>query len=569
LVAILEQRQYDAVVIGSGMTSGWAAKELSERGLSTLVLEAGREIVPERDYEDHTAAWELRYRGLGDLSANSQNQPIQSQCYACDEWGSKFFVNDHENPYSVAQGSPDFRWIRGRQVGGRSIMWARQSYRFSDLDFEANARDGHGVDWPIRYRDLEPWYDYVERFVGISGQRENLPQLPDGDFLPALPLNVMEEVVRERLESSFGGQRRVTPARVAVLTRAIHGRRVCHHCGPCRRGCRTRSYFSSLTATLPAAESTGNMTLRPDSVVAELLYDETRDRVTGARVIDSQTKESFEVYGRIVFLCASTIESARLLLNTRTPRFPTGLANSSDQVGRNLMDHLFQIGGSGEMEGLEDRYTFGYRPGGFYIPRFSNLDQSSESQDFVRGFGYQGSASREHLWHQAIGEKGFGADYKKTLSSYGPWRLAVSGFGECLPKPDNRVEIDPDLVDKWGIPAVRISMAFGDNEQSMRKEMQDKAAEILEAAGARNIRTHDAEAPPGFAIHEMGTARMGRDPRTSVLNGWCQSWDVPNLFIPDGAAMASSACQNPSLTYMALTARACDYAIGLMRDGKL
>ncbi len=566
---IIERKVYDAIVVGSGITGGWAAKELCELGLDTLVLEAGRQIVPERDYVEHVPPWEVDFRGLKDRKKLAREQPIQSRAGGCDEWASKFFVNDLENPYSVAEDSEEFRWIRGRQVGGRSITWGRQSYRWSDVDFEANARDGYGVDWPIRYADLAPWYDHVERFAGICGQNEGLPQLPDGQLQPAMPLNCMERQVRDRLTSAFRGRRVLTPARVAVLTRHLNGRRACHYCGPCRRGCSTRSYFSSLNATLPAAEETGRMTLRPHSVVRHLIYDESQDRVTGVHLVDGQSQEHIEVRGRIVFLCASAIESARILLNSATPRFSEGLANSSGQVGRNLMDHTFQVGARGELEGLEDRYYFGRRPNSCYLPRFVNVDDASRNPNFLRGYGYQCGAGRAQGWSGSWNRPGFGADFKHSLRGRRPWRMNFTAFTECLPNENNRVTIDPELVDHWGIPAARMSMRYGENEMALRKDAKERGAEMLEALGAKNIRMYEQKPVPGFAIHEMGTARMGRDPESSVLNGWCQSWDVPNLFVTDGACMASSACQNPSLTYMALTARACHHAVDLMKRNEV
>ncbi|MCY3907546.1 MAG: GMC family oxidoreductase [Anaerolineaceae bacterium] len=569
MVQIIERKTWDAIVIGSGITGGWAAKELTEKGLETLVLEAGPPVIPERDYSQHTPPWQMPYRGLRDRKHQAERQPIQSRAAACDEWSGRFFVDDIENPYSVGEGGQDFLWIRARIVGGRSLLWGRQSYRWSDLDFGANARDGYGTDWPIRYRDLAPWYDHVESFVGIAGQAENMPQLPDGQFLSPIAQTCMEEKIREDLDRAFGGTRRFTPARVAVLTKHHLGRRPCHYCGVCRRGCASRSYFSSLNATLPAAEATGRLTLRPNSVVRNLVYDADLDRVSGVHLLDAETMESIEVRGRVVFLCASTIESARILLNSATPRFSEGLANSSGQVGRNLMDHIFQVGANGNLEGLEDKTTFGRRPNSCYLPRFVNLDgdraEATREKDFLRGFGYQCGARRGTLWQGGIGQPGFGADYKASLRGLAPWRLGFTGFGENLPNPDNRVTIDPDLEDRWGVPAARITMSYGENETAMREAIQTRAAEMLEALGAKNIRTFNRNSLPGFAIHEMGTARMGRDPATSVLNGWCQSWDVPNLFVTDGAAMASSACQNPSLTYMALTARACDYAVRQMQ----
>ena len=567
MVAIQIPKVYDALVVGSGITGGWAAKELTEKGLEVLVLEAGRGIVPERDYVEHVPPWDVSFRGLKDHRRLAEQQPIQRLAGACDEWANKFFVNDLDNPYTTDPKGDEFRWIRGRQVGGRSIVWGRQSYRWSDLDFEANGRDGYGVDWPIRYADLAPWYDHVEEFAGISGQAEGMSQLPDGKFLPPIPMNCVEEVARERLNKAFGGARRLTPARAAVLTRAHKGRRACHYCGPCRRGCSTKSYFSSLNSTLPAAEATGRMTLRPHSVVREITVDKETGRASGALVIDGQTLESFEVRARMVFLCASTVESARMLLNSTSSSFPDGLANSSGQVGRNLMDHFFQVGASGTMEGYEDKTTFGRRPNSCYMPRYVNLD--GEGSKFLRGYGFQGGVGRGDLWRSATTQPGFGPDFKHSLRGQGPWRMRMVAFGECLPNPDNRVQIDSEIVDKWGVPVPRIHMRFGENEKAMRADVLETTVETLEAAGAKDIRTFDRKSKPGFAIHEMGTVRMGRDPETSVLNGNNQAWDVPNLFVTDGSCMASTAWQNPSLTYMALTARACDYAVRQFADNKL
>jgi choline dehydrogenase-like flavoprotein len=560
------QQAYDAIVVGSGIAGGWAAKELTGKGLQTLVLEAGRAIVPERDYVEHVQAWELPFRGRGNRQALDRDQPIQQNCYACDEWGSKFFVNDRENPYAFDQDKP-FHWIRGRQVGGRSIMWGRQVYRWSDLDFEANAREGLGVDWPIRYADIAPWYDYVERFIGVSGQAEGLPQLPDGQFLPPMELRCAERVVREALLKRWKGERILTIGRCAVLTRPHGGRAACHYCGPCERGCITHSYFSSIASTLPAAAATGRLTLRPNSVVESVLYDEAKDRATGVRVIDAETMEEREFQARVIFLCASTLESARILLNSRTSRFPTGLANSSGQLGRNVMDHCFGAGASGTIPGMEDRTYFGNRPNGIYIPRFRNV--KARHPGFLRGYAFQGSATRAG-WDRGAGLRGFGAAFKESLiKDLGPWQFRMTGFGECLPRADNYVTPHPTLKDRWGIPALEVHCTFGPNERAILEDVQQTAAEILEAAGATDIRTRNDHLPPGLCIHEMGTARMGRDPRSSVLNGWNQCHDVPNVFVTDGACMASSANQNPSLTYMALTARACDHAVAQMKRNEL
>jgi choline dehydrogenase-like flavoprotein len=562
---VSEQTTYDAIVVGSGMSGGWAAKELTEKGLKTLVLEAGRPITPEQDYVEHVPAWEMKFRGMGDRKRQLKDQPIQSTCYACDEWSSKFFVNDTENPYTTPPDKP-FRWIRGRQVGGRSIMWGRQTYRWSDLDFEANLREGIGIDWPIRYPDIAPWYEYVEDFVGISGEALGLPQLPDSKLLPPMELNCAEKVVRDAVSKHFGGERVVTIGRCAVLTVDHRGRAACHYCGPCARGCITRSYFSSVNATLPAAQKTGRMTLRPYSVVHSVSFDSKTRRATGVCVIDAQTKASIEFRAKIVFLCASALESARILLNSATTEYPNGLGNSSGELGHNLMDHVMAAGAEAIIPGNEDRIILGRRPNGVYIPKFRNV--KTKHKEFLRGYGYEGGGYRES-WERGVLQAGFGSDFKKSLSNPGPWRFGIGGFGECLPNHNNFVELDKQTVDAWGIPVLKMHVTWGENELAIRKDMQIAAAEMLAAAGGRKIETFEGDDPPGFCIHEMGTARMGRDPKTSVLNSFNQAHDVKNLFITDGAAMVSSSCVNPSLTYMALTARACDYAAQQIRKGEL
>jgi glucoside 3-dehydrogenase (cytochrome c) catalytic subunit len=556
---------YDAIVVGSGITGGWAAKELTEKGLDTLVLEAGGPVDPEKDYVEHVPSWEVKFRGMGDIRRQQSDQYVQRECYACDEWAGKFFVNDKDNPYTTDSNKP-FLWIRGRQVGGRSIMWGRQSYRWSDLDFEANLRDGIAIDWPIRYRDIAPWYDYVEEFIGVTGRAEGLPQLPDGKFLPPMEMTCAEEVVKEAVAKNFPGDRMMTIGRAAVLTQRHNGRAPCHYCGPCHRGCSTRSYFSSLNATLPVAQKTGKLTLRPHSVVHSLIFDSKSRKITGVRVIDGQTRQTMELRGKILFLCASALESARILLNSASPEFSTGLANSSGQLGRNLMDHVMGGGAKGIIPGNEDRTQEGRRPNGIYVPRFRNIKQ--KHPDFVRGYGFQGGGARED-WQRAIEMPGFGVEFKKMLTVRGPWKFSFYGFGECLPNPNNFIEIDKTKTDAWGVPALRIHCAFGANERALLKDMSLTAAEMLGAAGARNIETFIEDNAPGLTIHEMGTARMGHDPKTSVLNARNQAHDIKNLFVTDGACMTSSACVNPSLTYMALTARACDYAVGLMKRGEL
>jgi choline dehydrogenase-like flavoprotein len=480
-----EQTSFDAIVVGSGITGGWAAKELTEKGLKTLVLEAGRNIVPEEDYVEHVPQWEMKFRGMGDRHKLAEEQPIQSACYACDEWSSKFFIKDKEHPYTTDPGKP-FRWIRGRQVGGRSIMWGRQSYRWSDLDFEANLRDGIAIDWPIRYADIAPWYDYVEEFAGISGEALGLPQLPDSKFLPPMNLNCAEQFVRSELAKHFGGERVLTIGRAAILTQDHLGRAACHYCGPCERGCITRSYFSSLNATLPAAEKTGRMTLRPFSVVHSLVFDAQTRRAGGVRVIDAQTKAPIEFRAAVVFLCASTIESARILLNSATPEFPNGLANSSGELGHNLMDHISAGGATALLPGQENHFELGRRPNGTYMPRFRNV--KSKHKDFLRGYGFQGGGHREG-WNRGVIQTGFGADFKKALSLPGPWRFSFFGFGECLPNHKNHVELDKENVDAWGIPTLKIHCAYGENELALRKDMAVSGAEMLEAVGGKNIQS--------------------------------------------------------------------------------
>ena len=570
---IRKAEPYDAIVIGSGIAGGWAAKELTEKGLRTLVIERGRNVEHGKDYvTEHKRNWELPLRNqrLWVGTKGAEEYQIQARTNQFRESVKHFFINDRKHPY--IEDAP-FTWIQGDQVGGRSLIWGRQVYRWSDLDFEANLRDGHGVDWPIRYADIAPWYGYVERFIGVSGEKLGLPHLPDGEFQPPMELNAGEKVVKAGIERALP-DRRVTIGRVAILTQRLNGRLPCHYCGPCERGCSTGSYFSSQSSTLPAARATGRLTVVPNSIVHSLIYDAEKNRVTGVRVVDTVTKQTREYSARLVFLCASTLNTARVLLNSTSPRFPNGLANSSGVLGRYLMDHHFQAGAIGVIEGLLDRYYQGNRPNGMYIPRFRNLaDDASRRGDYVRGFGYQGGASREG-WTRGGGQPGFGVELKRKLRDPGRWTIGITGFGECLPRADNYVDL-ADQKDDFGIPLLRIHCTWGENELAMRKDMAASAGEMLEAAGCKEIRTYDSYregafgAEPGLAIHEMGTARMGRDPKTSVLNAYNQAHDVPNLFVTDGACMASSACQNPSITYMALTARACDYAVAELGRGNL
>jgi choline dehydrogenase-like flavoprotein len=561
-----EVTHYDAIVVGSGMTGGWAAKELTQLGLRTLVLEAGRPISPEADAREHVAPFQMPFRGLGDRRAVEARQAVQQRSVSFDEMSHRFWTDDIDNPYSTTE-AKKFDWFRARQVGGKSIIWGRQTYRMSDLDFEANAKDGIAVDWPIRYADIAPWYDIVEKFIGVSGKAERLPQLPDGAFLPPMELNCVEQHVQAMIAAKYGRERVMTIGRVAVLTAMHNNRAPCHYCGPCQRGCSTRSYFSSVNATLPAAQATGRMTLRPYSIVRALSYDAKRKRMSGVRVIDARTGVEHAFTARVVFLCASSLESARLLLNSAVPAFPNGLANSSDQVGRNLMDHIKWGGASGEIEGFDDRRVIGERPNGIYVPRFRNV--ASKHTGFIRGYGFQGGAGRSG-WESAARSAGLGVAFKEALSQPGPWSMSFNGYGEMLPHESNRATLSPTLKDKWGIPTLHIEAQWSENELAIHRDMNVTASELLAAAGAKNIRPSTrGPSTPGNANHEMGTARMGRDPKTSVLNGWNQAWDVPNLFITDGAFMTSSSCQNPSLTYMAMTARACHYAADALKRREL
>ena len=561
------ERDYDAIVVGSGITGGWAAKELCERGMRTLVLEAGRDIDPQRDYTEHVAPWDMRFRGLGDRRAIEARQSVQRRSVSFDELSHVFWTDDVDNPYSTPAEKP-FDWFRARQVGGKSIIWGRQVYRWSDLDFEANLRDGIGVDWPIRYADIAPWYDHVERFIGVSGEALGLPHFPDGVFQPPMEMNCVELAVRDRLRAHFDSTRTMTIGRVAVLTRALEGRAPCHYCGPCQRGCITRSYFSSVNATLPAARATGRLTLRPFSIAHTVVYDAKSGRASGVRVIDPRTRTEHEFRARVVFLCASALESVRILLNSKSPSFPNGLANGSGSVGLGIMDHIKWGGASGVIPGYEDRQTIGNRPNGILVPRFRNLEHASSRSDFIRGFQFQGGAGRIG-WQGRESDPGIGAAFKQRLTRLGPWVMSFAGFGEALPRDENRARIHETLRDAYGIPTLHIDVAWSPNELAIHRDMTESAAEMLEAVGATNIVRRTTPSVPGNTNHEMGGARMGRDKRTSVLNSHNQAHEVTNLFVTDGACMSSSACQNPSLTYMALTARAVNHAVDSLRRREL
>ena len=558
-----KQNTYDAIVVGSGISGGWAAKELCEKGLKTLVLERGRDVKHIKDYPTmHLKPWELP-NGDQVSEEEKKNYPKQLRTgYTVRESTKHWFVNDLENPYTEVK---RFDWMRGYHVGGRSIMWGRHSYRWSDLDFEANAKDGFGVDWPIRYKEIAPWYDYVEEFAGIQGQAEGLPQLPDGKFLPAMELNCLEVHAREKILESFP-DRLLTIGRTANLSVPHKGRGKCMNRNRCIRGCPYGGYFSSNAATLPAAEKTGNMTLRPDAIVNSIIYDAESGKATGVRIIDAKSNEMIEYYARIIFLNASALGSTFILLNSKSDRFPDGLGNDSGELGHNLMDHHFRVGARGEYEGFQDKYYAGRRPTGFYIPRFRNIKE--QRSDYLRGYGYQGAAGREN-WQRGVKEMSFGADFKNEIVLPGKWSMGMTAFGECLPYHENKVTLNNDVKDKWGQPTLTIDCEFKENEMTMRKDMAAAAAEMLEAAGMKNVSTYDSIGGPGLGIHEMGTARMGRDPKTSVLNAYNQVHAVPNVFVTDGACMTSAACQNPSLTYMALTARACDHAVKEMNKANI
>lgn len=560
--------EYDVIVVGSGISGGMAAKEFTEKGLETLVLERGRMVEHREDYPtEMTRPWEADFRGQENRRKMREEKYIQAQAGPVNEHNAHFFINDRENPYTEADDS-SFLWIRGDQVGGRSLMWGRQCYRMSDLDFEANARDGFGNDWPIRYDDIAPWYDYVEEFAGISGREEGLPHLPDGQFLPPMDLNCVERHVRGEMDETFD-HRMLTIGRVANLTEPHNGRGSCQYRNICSRGCSYGAYFSTQSATLPAARQTGNLTLRPNSIVYRVMYDPETNRATGVRVIDRETEEEREFHADLVFLCASAIGSIQILLNSTSNRFPNGLANSSGTLGHYLMDHHFMVGASADFPGFEDQYYYGKRPNGIYIPRFRNLgDPVTDYPDFVRGYGYQGGAGRAG-WGRGVAEAGFGTELKEELRKPGQWSMSINAFGEIVPRHENYVELDPDVTDAWGIPVPRFHCSLGENEEAMREDMKASAAEILEAAGGENVEPWEASYSFGEGIHEMGGARMGSDPDESVLNQWNQAHDVPNLFVTDGSCMPSGGCQNPSITYMALTARAVEYAVEQLDNGEL
>lgn len=554
---------FDAIVIGSGMSGGWAAKELCEKGLKTLVLERGRNVEHITHYPTAMLEpWQMPHRGALPPAFKRDN-PILSRCYAVDGASQHFFVKDAEHPY--AQTKP-FSWIRGYQVGGKSLMWARWTQRWSDLDFEANAREGIAVDWPIRYADLAPWYSYVEKFVGISGNRDGLPQIPDGEFLPPMELNCIEQHMKETIEARWPG-RNLVISRSANLTRPMPGRGVCMYRDRCVRGCPFGGYFSANSATLPAAAATGHLTLRPDSVVHSLLYDEAKERVTGVRVIDAHTKEATEYFAKIVFVNAGALNTTLILLNSTSSRFPDGLGNDSGELGHNLMDHNYRVKATARHEGFRDRYVYGRRPTGALLPRFRNLG-GDRQPDFLRGYSFSvfGGRDRGNVDEHT---PPLGAEFKKKSAEPGDWSLWMNCMAEHLPHHDNRVTLDRDRPDPWGLPTLAIDCEHKENELAMIKDMLMTAGEMAEASGFTDIKVWDSKEAPGLGIHEMGTARMGRDPKTSVLNAHNQLHAVKNVFVTDGACMTSSAWQNPSLTYMALTARAAHHAVEELKKQNL
>lgn len=559
-----QEMTYDAIVIGSGISGGWAAKELCEKGLKTLVLERGRIVEHVVDYPTMTYdPWEQELRG----SLTPEDKKIHSaglRAGFVGENNKHFYANDEENPYTEVK---PFLWIRAHQMGGRSLLWGKQCYRWSDLDFAANAKDGHGVDWPIRYKDIESWYTYVEKYAGISGEALGLPHLPDSHFLPPMELNCVEKHVKSRIEKEFSGRNMII-GRVAHLTEPLNGRGKCQFRNRCDRGCPYGAYFSSNAVTLPAANATGNLTIRPFSIVQELIYDEEKGKATGVRIIDAETNEVIEYHAKIIFCNASTLSSTQILMNSTSNRFPNGLGNDSGELGHNLMDHTYRVGAMGVVDGFDDQYYKGRRPNGIYIPRYVNLDENTKSDKFVRGYGFQGGGGRGN-WGAGANEEEFGGDFKDRMMKPGAWEFFITGFAECLPNHENKVSLNKDKLDKWGQPTLAIDAEWGANELAINQQIRIDAKEMLERAGLKNVVDFDNKHEMGYGIHEMGTARMGRDPKTSVLNGNNQVHACKNVFVTDGACMTSSSCVNPSLTYMALTARAADFAVSELKKNNI
>lgn len=564
-----EQESYDAIVVGTGISGGWAAKELCENGLKTLVLERGRMVKHRDDYETaNMDPWDFPNAGQPTQEDIAKQEKQHRTGYTTQAASKMWFVNDLEHPYNEVK---RFDWMRGYHVGGRSLQWGRHSYRWSDIDFKANLNDGHGVDWPVRYKDIAPWYDKVESYIGVTGEKLGLPQLPDGQFEPMMELNCVEQHVREKVAENFDG-RVITAGRVAHINSDKQfdgdGRSRCQYRNRCIRGCPFGAYFSSLSSTLPAAEATGNMTLRPDSIVHEVIYDADSKKATGVKVIDRVTKEVYEFKAKVIFLCASAIASTSILMQSKSDRFPNGMGNDSDQLGRNIMDHHLGVGAQGKFDGFEDKYYKGRKPNGIYLPRFRNLGGDSNRKDYTRGFGYQGGAGRGN-WEESIAELSHGAALKEAILKPGGWTFGMGGFGEVLPYQDNRFTLDYDKLDQWGLPTATFDAEFKENELNMRKDMMQSAVDMLTKAGLKEVEPFDKETALGLGIHEMGTARMGRNRKTSVVDGNNALHDVPNVYVTDGAFMTSASCVNPSLTYMAFTARAANHAAKELKKGNI
>jgi len=557
-IDVKKETVYDAIVIGSGISGGWAAKELCEKGLKTLVLERGRIVEHVVDYPTmNLDPWDMELRGgLTPEEQEKHYKNIRSGWVGKDT--EHFWADDAANPYTEKK---PFLWLRGHQMGGRSLLWGKQTYRWSDLDFKANAKDGNGVDWPIRYKDIKPWYTYVEKFAGISGEALNLPQLPDSHFLPPMEMNCVEKHIKGRIEKEFS-DRNMIIGRCAHLTQPHNGRGQCQNRNRCSRGCPYGAYFSSNAVTLPAANASGNLTIRPYSIVQSLIYDEAKEKITGVRIIDSETNEAIEYSSKTIFVNASTLSTTQILMNSKSSRFENGLGNDSGELGHNLMDHTYRVGAMGRVEGFDDKYYKGRRPNGIYIPRYVNINENSKSDKFVRGFGFQGEGFRGG---NPANIESFGADYKDSILKPGPWEFFITGFAECLPYHDNQVTLNGGVLDKWGQPTLSIDAEFKANENALNKQIQEDAVEMLQKVGLRDILGFDKEHPLGYGVHEMGTARMGRDPKTSVLNDFNQVHAAKNVFVTDGACMTSSSCVNPSLTYMALTARAANHAVSELK----
>lgn len=546
----VKENSFDAIIVGSGISGGWAAKELCEKGLKVLLLERGGPVVHPNYPTSTMDPWQFKHR-LSLSKEDKQKHYVQARHWSFKEDNKHFYINDQENPY---QETKRFDWVRANVVGGRSLLWSRACYRWSDLDFEANLKDGYGVDWPIRYKDIAPWYDYVEKFIGVSGERDNIPHLPDGEFQPPFEMNKVEQFFRSKTAEKFN-DRQVIIGRTANLTAPVKGRGLCQSRDLCHRGCPFGAYFSTNASTMPAAYATGNLTVRPFSLVNRVLYDEKKQRASGVEIVDTETKQVMEFYARIIFLNAATVATGFILLNSTSNRFPNGLGNGSDQVGRNLMDHHKGLSVSADVEGFEDSYYKGRRPTNIYIPRFRNV--KGKDADFLRGYHFGGSAYRA----RGGNSEGIGAEFKESLTEPGKWVMSLYGFGECLPYSENRMTLNTDKKDQWGRPMINMDVEFKQNEFKMHDDMGVTAQEMLAVPGFSNIKVSNNISFPGNANHEMGVARMGRDPKTAVLNGYNQMFEVPNVFITDGSCMASGSCVNPSLTYMALTARACDYAV--------